>query len=631
LINQEIRRVGDLTKLDEMKNRIKPLYIVVSLFACMLPQACKKEFLEPRPLSFFTPEETFKSAQGLWATLVSCERNMRIEFFGDAPPIVTEGIFSEIAVEGTTDKPGPAQNLDLAITPDAELNHTDYNKIGWYWNEGYRGIRYANTAIVNIDKPTDYASEAERNHLLGAAYFHRAARYYRLTQQFGDVPLILNVLDEPKLDFYSTKREVILHKMKQDLEFAQEWVPDDVNKGQVTKGAVSHLLTKVNLALGLFDDAIASASRVIDGGRYRLMTDRFGTDAGDPTKNVIWDLHRPENKSLASNTEALMLVIDRLNIDGNFDGGSQTMRNTVPFWANSGIVTPSGRGGTSDTKGIEIDQVTAYGRGIGRLRPTYYSQKGLWTDANDLRHAPGNWMDMEDLVYNHPNLKRDNDPYYGKHLQLRNEAGKLLSSDTIRQWFGWPHYKLYIEDPNRVQPAGGNTDWYVFRLAETYLLRAEAYFWKGDLASAANDINKVRIRAQAAPISVADVNIGTILDERARELYYEEPRKTELTRIAYIFAMTGKVAENGKSYTLQAFSTDNYFYDRILAKSDFYNKGVTTNLGITYKISPYHVLWPIPISAINANPMGHINQNQGYAGSESNIPPLEEIPAEGNN
>src|SRR5690606_9351011 len=189
-------------------------------------------------------------------------------------------------------------------------------------------------------------------------------------------------------------------------------------------------------------------------------------------------------------------------------------------------------------------------------------------------------MDMEDLVYNHPNLKRDNDPYYGKHLQLRNEAGKLLSSDTIRQWFGWPHYKLYIEDPNRVQPAGGNTDWYVFRLAETYLLRAEAYFWKGDLASAANDINKVRIRAQAAPISVADVNIGTILDERARELYYEEPRKTELTRIAYIFAMTGKVAENGKSYTLQAFSTDNYFYDRILAKSDFYNKGVTTNLGI---------------------------------------------------
>ena len=47
---------------------------------------------------------------------------------------------------------------------------------------------------------------------------------------------------------------------------------------------------------------------------------------------------------------------------------------------------------------------------------------------------------------------------------------------------------------------GGHTDWYVFRLAETYLLRAEAYFWKGELANAAADINAVRTRAGAAPI-----------------------------------------------------------------------------------------------------------------------------------
>ncbi|MGH2624062.1 MAG: RagB/SusD family nutrient uptake outer membrane protein, partial [Sphingobacterium sp.] len=275
---------------------------------------------------------------------------------------------------------------------------------------------------------------------------------------------------------------------------------------------------------------------------------------------------------------------------------------------------------------IEIDQVNAYGRGIGRVRPTWYTQKGMWKDTTDLRHAPGNWMDMEDLVYNRPSLK-GSDSYYGKHLQLRNAQGTILSNDTIRQWFGWPHYKLFVEDPQRVQPAGGKSDWYIFRLAETYLLRAEAYFWKGDVAMAAADINKVRERALATPITAADVNIGTILDERARELYYEEPRKTELTRIAYIFAMTGKTAENGKSYTLEAFSENNYFYDRVMAKSDFYNKGVKTNFGVTYTMSPYHVLWPVPISAINGNSLGHINQNKGYAGSETNVPPLEEIPA----
>jgi hypothetical protein len=174
---------------------------------------------------------------------------------------------------------------------------------------------------------------------------------------------------------------------------------------------------------------------------------------------------------------------------------------------------------------------------------------------------------------------------------------------------------------------GGHTDWYVFRLAETHLLRAEAYFWKGDLTNAAKDINAVRQRAGAAPIAPASVNIGTVLDERARELYYEEPRKTELTRIAYILAQTGKAAYNGKTYSLESFSDNNFFYDRIMEKSNFYNKGVKTRHGDEYTMSPYHVLWPIPSPTIQGNTQGIINQNKGYAGYERNIPPLTEIPA----
>ncbi|WP_353127154.1 RagB/SusD family nutrient uptake outer membrane protein [Parapedobacter pyrenivorans] len=606
-----------------MKTRI--IRSICLVLVVMATAGCKREFLAPKPLSIYTPDETFQTADALWATLVACEKNLRYEYVGDAAPLISELIFSEVAVEGTTDKPGPAQDLNQAITPDAQLNHTDYNKIGWYWLEGYRGIRYANTAIEYIDVPQDYESEEEKNHLLGAAYFHRALRYYRLVHQFGDVPAVFFMPTEPKLDFYSTKREVILQRLKQDLEFAQEWVPDDVNKGQVTKGAVSHLLTKVNLALGLFDDAIQSANNVINGSRYKLMTQRFGVDQSDPDRNVVWDLHRPENKSLASNTEALMLVIDKVNLDGNHDGGIQLMRNAVPYWHAAGIITPTGSRGTSDLATAEIPQVAQIGRGIGRLRPTWYSQTGIWDDPNDLRHAPGNWMDMEDLVYNAPALKADNDPYYGKHLQLRNDQGTILSNDTIRQWFSWPHYKLFIEDPNRVQPAGGNTDWYVFRLADTYLLRAEAYVWKGDLPNAAADINAVRARANAGSVDAADVNMGTVLDERARELYYEEPRKTELTRIAYIYAQTGIAADNGKTYSLTNFSDDNFMYDRVIEKSDFYNKGVVTNFGTSYRMSPYHVLWPIPISAINGNPQGVINQNKGYIGYEKNVEPLDHV------
>jgi starch-binding outer membrane protein, SusD/RagB family len=589
--------------------------------------SCKDGWLAPEPLSFYNPDETFNDVGGLRAAIVACERNMRLEWYGDAPPMVTEAIFSDIAVEGTTDKSGPAQNLNLLITPDAQLNSGDYNKIGWYWSEGYKGVKYANVVISRINQPTNYKDDAEKNALLGAAYFHRAARYYRLTQQFGDVPLILDEVIGPKLDFQSTKREVILKKMKEDLEFAEQWVPAVTDKGTVNKGSVSHLLTKVNLALGLFDDAIKSASNVIDGGTHKLMTSRFGLDASKPERNVIWDLHRPANKSIGANTEGLMMVIDRVSIDGNIDGGIQLMRNTVPFWHNN-ITTPAGNRGTSDAAGIAIDQVTSIGRGIGRVRPTYYSQEGVWDDKNDLRHAPGNWTRMEDLLYNNPGLldPKVKDPYYGKHLQFRNDAGAILTIDTIRCWFDWPSYKLYIEDPLKVQPSGGNTDWYVFRLAETYLLRAEAYAWKGDFVNAAKDVNAVRTRANCAPYKPSDVNIGTVLDERARELYFEEPRKTELTRVAYIFAMTGKPAPNGKTYNMESFSESNYFYDRVMEKSDFYNKGVKTRHADEYTMSPYHVLWPVPQPAIDGNTDGRINQNKGYNGFQYNVPALTEIP-----
>ncbi|MDO7743968.1 MAG: RagB/SusD family nutrient uptake outer membrane protein, partial [Pedobacter sp.] len=140
-------------------------------------------------------------------------------------------------------------------------------------------------------------------------------------------------------------------------------------------------------------------------------------------------------------------------------------------------------------------------------------------------------------------------------------------------------------------------------------------------------INTVRARANATLLTdVSQITIGTILDERARELYWEEPRKTELTRIAYIFALTGKSAYNGKSYNLANFSDNNFFYDRIMEKNDFYKNQVPTLQGVNYRIAPYHVLWPVPISAQRFNVNGRINQNKGYAGFEANVPALDKLP-----
>jgi len=98
-----------------------------------------------------------------------------------------------------------------------------------------------------------------------------------------------------------------------------------------------------------------------------------------------------------------------------------------------------------------------------------------------------------------------------------------------------------------------------------------------------------------------------------------------LTRIAYLFAKTGK-SYNGKVYTLANFSTSNFMVDRILEKNIFYRRNFITIHQDMFKISPYHVLWPIPQAAIDGNSDGRINQNIGYTGAEKNVPPLEKIP-----
>jgi len=224
--------------------------------------------------------------------------------------------------------------------------------------------------------------------------------------------------------------------------------------------------------------------------------------------------------------------------------------------------------------GVEIDIMNIFGRGIGRARNTSYEYWEIWDDPNDLRHdsTSGNWLYPENLRYNNPALKGV-DTAYGLRLRLTDpkQGNKMLCDDTLRRWYPWPHYKVFVPDTENIPMQGGHSDWYVFRLAETYLLRAEAYLWKGDAASAAADINAVRTRAKCAPYTAAQVDFNTLLNERARELYWEEPRKTELTRMAYLFAKTGK-SYNGKTYTLANFSTSNFMVDRILEKNFFQNQ-----------------------------------------------------------
>ena len=125
--------------------------------------------------------------------------------------------------------------------------------------------------------------------------------------------------------------------------------------------------------------------------------------------------------------------------------------------------------------------------------------------------------------------------------------------------------------------AGGTyRDEYILRLAETYLIRAEAYLGLANTGLAAADINVVRARANATAVLPAAVNIDYILDERLREFGVEEKRILTLMRLGL-------------------------YYDRVNRLNPRYGP-----------VLPTYNLWPIPQAEIERNNTAKLEQNPGY-------------------
>lgn len=611
---------------------------------------CTEEFLKPDPLSFYEPAKTFTTKAGLESTLAMADRHLRTYWsYWQAQdrslPISTEAVFSEQAVYSMTDNGSLFIDINNTLTPTNGIGNGDNNRMAYFWDETYNGIKYANTVVSFIDN-VEGLDETTRNQFLGRAYFHRSFRYLALVFQFKDVPFVTKIVESPKLNYKSTKREAILKKITEDMEFAVQWVPEQSKMdyiGMVSKGACRQLLIKCYLAAGEWQKAIDQANILIDNSSYALMTQPFGNfispmEATHPVKrNVIWDLHRPENKCIPANKEVILGMPNRGETDAAIK--MRMMRNYLPLLDNrSEVKSPSGKNAIifyapgNSNYDPKLDYVTAYGRGIAHMRPTSYTTHDVWyvngvNDASDLRHnsTVGNWVRMDSLKYNN----RGDSEWYGKNLRLYNDKGAILCTDTIRCWFDWPHYKLYVADPEELTPSnanhrGGAGDWYCYRLAETYLLRAEAKFYKGDIAGATADVNKIRERANCDQLYTT-VTIGDIMDERARELYLEEWRHMELSRVSYCLAISGKADEFGKTYSVDNLSNDSYWWKRIDHYNNYYNKGVVVPRqgNRPYTISARHIYWPIPSWAINANRDGVLKQNEGYDGYDASTPVWE--------
>ena len=278
--------------------------------------------------------------------------------------------------------------------------------------------------------------------------------------------------------------------------------------------------------------------------------------------------------------------------------------------------------------------------GLGLLATEYVTRPAgdingsVWDDPNDFRgsevmiqrdyYTPSGkkWSEVKAAI-NARAAAHANDLKDGKPVGMDPDKNTyvLRAADTVNVT---PRFWKFSDDRHPYAKDGGNlyydTDWYMIRIAETYLLRAEARLAQGNKSGAADDINELRNRAGAKPCSAGDVNIDYILDERIRELFGEEQRWITLNRLS----CNPKATYVLDCYPTQDATTSNTLYARVKKYGYGYENDATPGrrpdtyidkMGKTRhrpNIQPYNYVLPLPIQIMQSNKDVKIEQNYGY-------------------
>jgi hypothetical protein len=539
--------------------------------------------LNEKPKDFLTPGNAYSQPAYIEQGIVGLHQHARLWWTKNEPnTAILFNLGTDLAYYGENPGSGTMMNYQTNLSPTSGS--------GNIWNSSYSCVQKANVLIeaINASKDEIWSSPEEKNALLAEAMFFRAFAYRSIVILFGDAPLVTEAFDYVKTDFVRNPKADIYKLMEDDLMFATAHLPkpgEEKASGRITQGAAWHVLSETYLIQSKFQEAVTAATHVIDDSKYALMTRRFGTKlgndifgAGDP----YFDLFGYGNHNLAENTEAIWVIQVEPNVTGGdvwpgermFGAAYYRMGNTPDeYIAFRGELVDGVYTGYSDT----------LGRPVSWTRPTSYVLYDIWGNGNwdkDMRNAEHNIK--RNYYFDNPASR-----YNGQKVEWSlYESGQRSNPmmDTVQYIFP---YFMKVATPlehftDAARSGGGinHKDLYAIRLAETYLIRAEAYLGLGMKTDAAADINRIRNRAQAIPATPDEITIDYILDERVRELYTEEWRMLTLVRL-------GKLVERVRKYN---------------------DNPLRPGLGI----QDYHNLWPIPQTEIDRNVDAVLEQNPGY-------------------
>jgi starch-binding outer membrane protein, SusD/RagB family len=606
-------------------------YIYLVIIALLLSACNEESFLAEKPIDFMSASNSYVTASDFDQAINELYYLTRYEFYGNQERSAQDYFMgTDILANGSSGSSNP--NLISAYGPSSSIAQA-------HWDKLYLLIAQSNTVLSRLPS-SDVESSGQILYEAKARFF-RGLAYRTLAYLYGGVPLTLVEVTTPKTDYKRATKEETLAQAVEDVKFAAENLKkiNEVQDGEINSAAAYHLLSELYLATGEYQLAVNSSTEVIDGscGPVGLMTSRFGSRKDEIPGDVYWDLFRGNNQNRSSgNTEGLFVIqMENLGtVAGGIDVGSiwsspgsfLLERMCAP---QTGLFRMSKNGVQYTPFSWPIGDYTG-GRGIGTCIPTQHFDKEIWGGlgstefTQDIRNANHNFVrkfkinTTSSLAYNSIVTAFGTDTIDIDKFDQYTAAGWafITGDNNVTTTFPGRYLMcyqtkctgLYKDYPSALisnsatyqltGSAGGTyTDQYMFRLAETYLLRAEAYVRLKQFDKAAEDINKIRSRANTTLVTAGELNVmgvsgveglDYILDERIRELGIEEKRRLTLGRLGA-----------------------DIFYNRVVAYNPYYSGTYGTRSDVI-TFSKTFTLYAIPLAAIDSNKDAVLDQNPGY-------------------
>lgn len=557
------------------------IHIMFLFIVSVIGTGCKKQLTE-QPYTLFTTDY-LKTPDGLQAGINSIYANMRYDF-GPIGATALGNVGTDEFTYGDQ-VASSGQFLELGsyqIPPTNGAILTPFNR-------NFSAINMCN-AIIQF-APAASMDATKKNVIIAEARYLRAHNYLLLVENFGAMPLDLGSgdLQFTSKAYYGFNRlpfADILKKdyqaMIEDLTFASQNLPVQrpANAFKLSQAAALHLLAKVYLFRGYstakdaadFTNAYNTAMQLINNqAKYGVgLLQDYGQvhlQGNDYNKEILYSVERlPLNNSANEDPNPSTDFANKVNLDNNMF--NCLYQNVISV------------GGVT----LIDDRPLQYGRPLRELAPTAYVNNVAFADkVNDSRYD-----NSFRVMWRVATLRTGTDlaafvaklatvgfkigdtaiylpPTDAREAQLKAAGKKYLVEGPSKWWnnqtkpsFQYPNLRKYDDSVRaNFQDASGRP-FVVAKLSETYLTAAEAAMQDGHPADAVTLINVLRTRAAYRPelannptalaarvaanqITLSQITLDFILDERTRELCGECIRWPDL-------AMRNKLVDRVQRY-----------------------------------------------------------------------------------